>query len=267
MFLIEIIYTFFVLIGSSSFLWNAFQSVKNIYYKNTVIDICLIMFWFNLFHIHLYSEKWPKLFKILNIIYISLIASLIISADIIMYINNSYKYSNIYLYYAILDFTYLFTLAIFRLYDYRTLFISTKSDLVILLGFQYGWFISLISQVIPIYAEKRMTLTNDFALVFWSIFIAEEIYRHHTIDKTRKEIMIIGQINNINETFTTNKWSNWTKGFYLLLSCLTIICTYFFTEVNTIIEPDNNITLGYTICSFLNNLIFDLWTFSTFRKL
>ena len=207
MLLLEILYSFLVLIGSLSFLWYSIHSTGELSYKNTAVDICLIMFWFNMFHIHFYSENYPNIAKSINIFYIFIIACITLTGDVLLYINNTSIYKNIYICYIILDFIYLLTLTFLRLYDYRTTFISTKSDMVILLGFQYGWFVNLISQIIPIYSDRRMPLTNDF--VFWSIFIAEEIYRHHMIDETKKQIMLDRQTDrSINDELDIDRDNN-----------------------------------------------------------
>jgi len=276
---IQVVHAILVFVGSVAYVWN-FYLIENDhnYLLISPLHIILIMFSFNLFLVK-FRFTSSRITKIVNIMFSVTVGFMIIWGDIIyhlLYEEEEQYMPHIHIYYIIIDALYIICLCILHYYDCESIFLKTKGDILVLMGFQYAYILNLLSQVIPLYMGKKIPITSDFTYLFWILFMLEEHWRG--VKKRSNGLSVnytsYNSISNDNvSTLSSNANSNTSKMqttnnvIAVIFSITSSVSLYLFVLIN--INNIENLTLrriwDYVLLSC--NILFYLWTLTSFRHM
>lgn len=181
---LQAVHALLVLLAAFSFIWSAYLLRDNDRYRVlSPIHIIIMTFYFNIFLVRFDFDYYPRLTKFINIIVTLLAGGMFVYGDIAYYlISSGGQYDNqhspqVYITYIIIDSINMLVLSAFHYFNYKSHFLGVRRDILVLLGLQYVYILNLLTQVIPLYTESKIALTNDFVFMFWMIFILEERWR------------------------------------------------------------------------------------------
>jgi hypothetical protein len=270
-------HTILILLGSIFFVWSAYLLEEDsTYLILSPIHIVMMLFYFNIFLIRFNFKSYPILSKVVNMSIISLAGGLFVYGDIVYHGLSSNQHQHtpqLYIGYIVIDSVNTLVLIIFNYYGYRSTFLNYGKEILVLLGFQYVYILNLLSQVIPLYTEKKIALTNDFAFMFWMIFILEEAWRTLRKQERNKVVDINDTSNNIayETTPLLHHKKSESRIIYvfniLFLVCFYVTATasmYFYVVINMLDNHNLFLLSVWDYCLLSSNICFYLWTFTTF---
>jgi len=297
--LVQVGHALLILIGAIFFVWSGYLLGEDeSYLVLSPIHIVMMLFYFNVFLVNFNFVLYPRLSKIVNMVTIFTAGILFVYGDIVYYgrtkllppsSGQQQHAPSIYLIYGSIDAINILVLVGLNYFDYKCTFLKTSKDILVLLGFQYIYILNMLSQVIPLYSEKKIALTNDFAFLFWMIFILEEAWRamrrqernkvaEHNVDRMAndEEAQLITNNSNVNNYNTnSNAITNRNKGnikfvfHFLFLICFYATATaslYFYVIINILDHSGTKLSTVWDYCLLSSNTMFYLWTFTTFKK-
>jgi len=263
----KIVHNILIFVGSAAYLFNTPTILAYDFYSYFApLHLCLLMYYFNSFLFYIHWEKYPIFSKYLNIFLYFIILCSVVSGDINSYLYCSSKNCSKKTYYLIhitVDSSYLFILMILRFFNRKSIFCKDENDYTVLLTLQYMYILTLISQVVPIYAEKNIEITNDFTFIFWVGFIIEETWRKNINNKQNEETLPLI----INEVKTVNIKTIFTKIILFLFILCSTISLYFFVIIYMTTTAGENMKNIWIIILTATNILFYIWTLTTFEKI
>lgn len=228
------------IIAAVFFLWNAIVYDNSEFYKHvSPLHVISMIFYFNIFLINLKLEN-RKLSKNMNILLILLSSGIIIAGDVYTYEHNKEEFMHIV--YILIDIAYSFFLIVLAVENHESRLSKDTHSIIILMALQFGYSLTIFSQVIPLYMQKKIPLSNDFAYVFWMLYILQSIVKKKEVMEKKNIIVIICY-------FTS-----------------TLVAVYLFSVVNERsgeIEPGVLSTVR-KFSLFFSNLFLYLWSIFTF---
>jgi len=286
--LLQLAHTSLIVLAAFFFIWSAYLLKDDAaYLLLSPIHIIVMMFYFNVFLINFNfdSDVRSKLSRLVNMISIFLAGSLFVYGDVVYYMVSTDHYQSqhsaeVYIGYIIIDTINMVVLLVLHYYNYTSRFLKTNKDVSLLLGFQFIYILNLMSQVIPLYTERTIPLTNDFAFMFWMIFILEEKWRRSVVDNSvvvNRNNSVISWGNNkvdeetalINSTIRPKKGQTRIVIRSLLLVCFYItasVSMYLYVVINMLDRHEHTLMLIWDYFLLTANSAFYLWTYTTFSK-
>lgn len=286
--LLQLAHTSLIVLAAFFFIWSAYLLKDDAaYLLLSPIHIIVMMFYFNVFLINFNfdSDVRSKLSRLVNMISIFLAGSLFVYGDVVYYMVSTDHYQSqhsaeVYIGYIIIDTINMVVLLVLHYYNYTSRFLKTNKDVSLLLGFQFIYILNLMSQVIPLYTERTIPLTNDFAFMFWMIFILEEKWRRSVVDNSvvvNRNNSVISWGNNkvdeetalINSTIRLKKGQTRIVIRSLLLVCFYItasVSMYLYVVINMLDRHEHTLMLIWDYFLLTANSAFYLWTYTTFSK-
>jgi hypothetical protein len=254
------------LFSATVYLWSAVAYEYEDYYKHiSPIHVTTILFYFNIFLINIKFNN-TKLSKIVNILLITFTSGLIVAGDLYSYfIDESHEDNKviiIYLLYAVVDGVYGLILIILAYKDYKSSLTNDEHNLSRLFCLQFAYAITTLSQVIPLYMERQIALTNDFVYLFWLLYILDE--------KTSFRYLSSNVNDNDSEINLSVKKPLLLiiidKIFVIFFVIATIVSVYLYTIIYVVHNNNNNDTLILVrdIASFTSNFSFYIWSLTSF---
>lgn len=270
------------LIAAIVYLWNATAYPYEDFYKLvSPLHVCTIMFYFNVFMVGFRIEKRMLMTKIINLVILFLIFGFIIAGDLYICFKegtqDSYATEGFSIAIVAIDSLYAIILIIMNWYNFVSTLALNKKKLARLIFLQIGYIVMSFSQIIPLYMEKQIPLTNDFIFSFWLLFILGEKtdFRYGNSNMDDSESDSDSQRSRTNSNHSVNSQDNNTispiqkivqRISAIVFTIATVIGVYIFTVI-TSIEEDN--TIWHTIqdiASITSNIGFYIWTLTTFVK-
>ncbi|AYV76142.1 MAG: hypothetical protein Terrestrivirus4_190 [Terrestrivirus sp.] len=277
------------LVAAIVYLWSAIAYKYEDYYKHiSPLHVTTILFYFNIFLINIKLDNYFKISKLVNGFFIALTMGLVVVGDLYYYVieeaHEPDKFILLYLLYAIIDGGYGIILIVLNCLHYESRLNIDQHRLGRLLCLQFAYVITTLSQIIPLYMEKQIALTNDFVYLFWLLYIMDEKtsfrYISSEVDPRMGNSISSEEISSSSQRMTeidTNTIQTtikkplacivFEKIFATIFIISTVISVYVFT-ITTTVHNDNDSMLIFMrdIASFVSNFCFYMWTLTSFYR-
>ncbi|AYV75708.1 MAG: hypothetical protein Terrestrivirus2_216 [Terrestrivirus sp.] len=266
--LIRLLIAITSLISASIYLWSATAYKYEDFYKHvSPLHVTTILFYFNVFLINIKIPNSNKLSKFINIIFIFCTIGFVVSGDLYSYFKEEShpegKLTILYLLFAITELIYGIILVILNIKNCESRLMSNEQRLIRLLCLQFAYIITTLTQVIPLYMQKKIPLTNDFVYLFWLLYILDEKTSSKYISTTIETTPL--QDNKAMSKSTRYRILN--RIFATIFIIATVMSVYTFSVINFSSNDDDTYLASFRdITSFIANLCFYGWSLMSFYK-
>ena len=258
------------LISASIYLWSAIAYKHEEFYKHvSPLSVCMILFYFNVFMVNIKIENNIKLSKFINILFVFCIVGFVVFSNIYnFFVDSSHPIETSiirYFMFGILEFLYGGVLICLIAMDYESRLMDNEDKLIRLFCLQFAYIITTLSQVIPLYMQKQIPLTNDFVYLFWLLYILDENtnIKKKSISHNFPEVT---EYENIKDYEAEGKKKFFNKMFAVIFVVATVISVYLFSVVNYYDENNRVIYILRDVMSFISSFCFYGWSLLSFHK-
>jgi hypothetical protein len=264
------------LLSASIYLWSAIAYKHAEFYKHiSSLSVCMIIFHFNVFMINIKIKNSPRISKFINICFIFCVTGFVVFSNIYNYfIDASHPIETsiiTYLMFGVLECVYGIVLIALISVNYTSRLMDNENQLIRLFCLQFAYIITTLSQVIPLYMQKKIPLTNDFVYLFWLLFILDENtnFRRKVrdyYDRYNSSNDIMFKEIDVHEVEKTSRYVA-EKMFAVIFVIATVIGVYLFSVINYNDDNGKALLILRDIMSFISCTSFYVWTLLSFHKI